>query len=84
MRAYNRMRANQFEHTRVIVYTLASANRDPKKPWPSIEEFWPLPTDKDGAKKEKKGIEQQRKELLERINSMYGETLLKNHGKLLA
>jgi len=27
---------------------IAGVNRDPKKVFPSIEKFWPLPTDDDG------------------------------------
>lgn len=78
------MRSKEFEHTRAIVYTVASANRDSKKAWPLIEQFWPLPTDDDNVKKEKKSITTQREALITRLNEVYGSTLLKKHGKLLA
>ncbi len=32
---------------------IAAVNRDPKKVFPTIEKFWPLPTDKDGSVDEK-------------------------------
>jgi hypothetical protein len=37
--------SRQWEHTRVIAWTIAAANRDPKKPFPTIRDFMPLPTD---------------------------------------
>lgn len=45
VRGYNQARAYQFEHTRAICYTVLSVNRDPKKPFPTMEKYWPLPTD---------------------------------------
>lgn len=38
-------RSHDFEHTRAIVYNSAAIHRDPKKAFPKIEKFWPLPTD---------------------------------------
>lgn len=38
-------RSHAFEHTRAVVYNNAALNRDPKKAFPTIEKFWPLPTD---------------------------------------
>lgn len=43
--AFNKRTARQYEHTRVICYYIAAANRDPKKSFPSLQKFWPLPTD---------------------------------------
>jgi hypothetical protein len=37
----------------LIVYTLASQHRDPKKPFPKISEFLPLPTDPKENKADK-------------------------------
>jgi hypothetical protein len=42
---YQKKRSQDFEHTRAIVYMIAATNRDPKKSFPTIREFWPLPTD---------------------------------------
>jgi hypothetical protein len=56
----------QLEQTRMISYTIAAANRDPKKPFPSIHRFMPLPTDV----KEDKG-EKISKEELAKIVKLY-------------
>lgn len=48
-KGYNRRRSLEFEHTRAICYHIVAVNRDPKKPFPKIEKFWPLPTDDDNA-----------------------------------
>lgn len=45
---FHKSETKKFEHTRVICWFIAAANRDPKKHFPgSPEKFWPLPTDKD-------------------------------------
>jgi hypothetical protein len=46
-RGYNKRRSLDFEHTRAICYHVVAVNRDPKKPFPTIQKFWELPTDKD-------------------------------------
>lgn len=35
----------QWRMTRQTVYTIAAVNRNPKKPFPAIEKFLPLPGD---------------------------------------
>lgn len=52
VRGHNIKRAHDFEHTRALVYSNYAINRDPKKAFPSIEKFWPLPTDGDTAAEE--------------------------------
>jgi len=47
-KGFFRRRSHDFEHTRAICYHIAAVNRDPKKPFPSIAKYWPLPTDDDG------------------------------------
>lgn len=37
--------SRHWEHTRVIAYNILAVNRDPKKRFPSIQEYMPLPTD---------------------------------------
>lgn len=64
VRAYNKDRSRQFEHTRAICYYIAAVNRDPKKSFPTIEKFWPLPSDSDGAPSE----EAEYKRLKDRLN----------------
>lgn len=49
---YHRRNNKQWEHTRMIIYFIAAANRDPKKSFPSITKFMPLPTDEDNEVKE--------------------------------
>jgi hypothetical protein len=46
-RGYNRRRSQAFEHTRAICYHIAAVNRDPKKSFPTMQKYWPLPTDED-------------------------------------
>jgi len=46
-RGYNKRRSQEFEHTRAICYHIVAVNRDPKKVFPKIEKFWPLPSDDD-------------------------------------
>ena len=53
VRGFNRKMSHEYEHTRALCYMYASVNRDPKKAWPSIQKFWPLPTDEDSAIDEK-------------------------------
>lgn len=45
VRGFNQKRSHEFEHTRAICYNILAVNRDPKKPFPTIEKFWPLSTD---------------------------------------
>lgn len=44
-RGYERMQSKQFEHTRAITYMMAATNRDSAKNFPTMQQFWPLPTD---------------------------------------
>jgi hypothetical protein len=38
-------KAREMEPYRLIAYCTLAANRDPKKPFPTIDKFWPLYTD---------------------------------------
>lgn len=49
--AFHVKMSRQFEHTRAISYMIAAANRDPKKSFPSIQKWWPLPTDGQTVRK---------------------------------
>lgn len=42
---YSKRRSFQWEHTRAILYGYCAVNRDPKKKFPSIQQFMPLSTD---------------------------------------
>jgi len=42
----------EFEHTRALCYHIIAVNRDPKKPFPTMQKFWPLPTDADNLQDE--------------------------------
>lgn len=65
-RGHRTKRSLEFEHTRFIVYTLASANRGPGQPkLPPIEQFMPLETDpKEQVSKEVSRLKKQMKEAL--------------------
>lgn len=52
VRGYDQRRSHEFEHTRAICYHIVAVNRDPKKAFPTMEKFWPLPSDKEGAEDE--------------------------------
>ena len=45
MEGFANRRSREFEHTRAIVYYGVMVHRDPDRPFPTIEEFWPLRTD---------------------------------------
>lgn len=64
VRGFNKKRSREFEHTRSICYHIVAVNRDPKKPFPKIEKFWPLPTDDENAPSE----QQEYKRLKEKLN----------------
>lgn len=49
--AHHTRTSKQFEHTRAISYMIAAANRDPKRSFPTIEKWWPLPTDGETMKR---------------------------------
>lgn len=51
-RGYNKRRSQDFEHTRLICYHIVAVNRDPKKPFPTVQKFMPLPTDDDNLPNE--------------------------------
>lgn len=44
---YSRRRSYAWEHTRAILYGYCAVNRDPKKSFPSIQQFMPLLTDSE-------------------------------------
>lgn len=47
--AFYKKQSKDYGHTRAICYYIAAVNRDPKKSFPSIEKFWPLPHDDENA-----------------------------------
>jgi hypothetical protein len=63
-KGFTNARYKQWEHTRLIAYTIASANRDPKKSFPSIEQFMPLPTDSSYESRESR-VDRLKKKLRE-------------------
>lgn len=72
---YLNKRSRDFEHTRLICYTFASAFRDPNKPLPPIERFMPLPTDQGEVKQNENDLEVMRQQLVERYNKAFGKNL---------
>ena len=52
---WNRQRSYNLEGARIIAYAIAATNRDPKKSFPKMHEFMPLPTDEIQKKEEKEG-----------------------------
>lgn len=61
MNGYYQRGTDDWKRSRVVAYSIAAANRNPKKPFPSIEKFMPLPGDdemmKDKAKRRKQEYE---------------------------
>jgi hypothetical protein len=50
---WNRQRSYGLESARIIAYSIAATNRDPKKSFPKMQEFMPLPTDEVQTQEEK-------------------------------
>ena len=48
--SYHKRSIKAFEHTRAICYYVAASNRDPKKAFPTMQKFWPLPTDEKNTR----------------------------------
>lgn len=61
---WNRQRSYNLEGFRIVAYTIAATNRDPKKSFPKLEEFMPLPTD------DLQTTEEKEKDLLDTYNRM--------------
>jgi hypothetical protein len=71
-----KQRAYDFEHTRMISYHIAAANRDPKKRFPEMTEWWPLLTDEKIDKKEQAELDRQKRaELIAAINAKFNKNL---------
>lgn len=66
---YIRRNNKHWEHTRMIVYFIAAANRDPKKSFPSIQKFMPLPTDEENEAKEAESWDIEAKKLIEKMKA---------------
>lgn len=49
---FTKARYREWEHTRLLSYTIASANRSEKGRFPSLQEYMPLPTDEGYETKE--------------------------------
>lgn len=64
---YSLRNLKEWERTRAIIYTIASVNRNPKKPFPTIQKFMPLPTDEA---EEREG-EKISKDALARVIKLY-------------
>lgn len=73
MKGFATKRSHEFEHTRAIVYNNIAINRDPKKPFPTIDKFWPLPTDNNEASEIENEAEGKR--LLEKLQKFKKENL---------
>lgn len=50
VRGFSIKRSHEFENTRAICHIIYAVNRDPKKAYLTMREFWPLETDKDEDK----------------------------------
>lgn len=75
LRGFANRRSHDFEHTRAIVYYQLMVNRDPKKPFPSMEKFWPLRTDDtEGIESDE---EEEGKRLYEKLQKFKKERGLK-------
>lgn len=70
-RGHARKRAQEFEHTRIVTYTIAAANRDPSKPFPTIEAYWPLPTDEGEVEKRVEDLNEVQAKAIERLRKLY-------------
>jgi hypothetical protein len=75
VQGWNRQRAYNLEGARLISYTIAGANRDPKKPFPSITSYLPLVIDEGTATTREDDIKKEQAELIERINKAFGKNL---------
>lgn len=70
-RGYDKKRSLEFEHTRVICYTLAAVNRSSEKAFPTMNEFWPLPTDEEAVKETKEELEEMHARLLAELKNRF-------------
>ena len=59
-RGRTKKRSRDFEPARAVAWTIGMVNRDPKKSFPNLYDFWPLPTDKKEDLKEKGDLLQQK------------------------
>jgi len=66
---YSLRNLKEWERTRAIIYTIAAANRHPKKPFPSIQKFMPLATDKVDEERGEKLTQEQ----LARVIKLYNK-----------
>jgi hypothetical protein len=74
-RGWNNERSYNLESARLISYTIAGANRDPKKSFPSIYKFLPLPTDNEQHEDSEEDIKRHQAELIARINKAFDKNL---------
>lgn len=51
VRGFSIKRSHEFENTRAICHIIYAVNRNPKKAYLSMHEFWPLITDDDESNK---------------------------------
>lgn len=49
---WNQQRSYGLEGARIVAYAIAATNRDPKKSFPKMTEFLPLPTDEVQTKED--------------------------------
>jgi hypothetical protein len=64
---------NELQQTRAICYTFASCNRDTNKPFPSIQQFWPLPFDDESQVNETDEAARLQKIMEEYKKGTYGQ-----------
>jgi hypothetical protein len=67
---YHQRNIDEWKRTRVVAYSIAAANRNPKKPFPSIEKFMPLPGDDEAMKAKAKRRKQEYEQTKERYKKL--------------
>jgi len=63
LEGYNERMINEWRRTRQVAYTIAAANRNPKKSFPSIYKYMPLPGDKATAAKKTSDLKRRYEEI---------------------
>ena len=71
VRGHDRVRTKQFEHTRVLAYMMAAANREAGKAFPSMQEFWPLSTDQAEIQSREEDLNEMHARMLDRLKKAH-------------
>lgn len=64
------MKVERWQHTRKIAYTIAAANRHPKKPFPPMHKWMELPGDEEALKERAKSRKKEYLETKERYKKL--------------